>query len=348
MHFRLILLLMPVFALAQERKIQEPAHGFSVVEKLTEKKVDVLFDGRPLTSYTWLDSLFKPVLYPINTFSGIPITRRFPLSLVPGEPADHPHQVGLFFTHESVNGFDFWNLSQAIPPSKRNNYGRIEHVSILEKKSEGTTAHLTVLLLWKTYGGEVLMEETTRFNFQIANNDFIIDRQTSLKAIGKKIIFKDAKDALLGLRVARELELPNEWKVPFVQQDGTLSSPMVDNSQATGNYFNSEGVKGEAVWGVRSKWVCLTGEKTRSKISIVIFDHPKNLEYPSFWHARSYGLFAINPLGKKIFAKNEDLNFSLQEGSSQSFHYRILIHEGEILSPERIEKLANTFVTGSR
>src|SRR5690242_16924930 len=109
MYVRLMLLLMPVLVLGQDQNVQEPTHGFSVIEKLTEKKVDVLFDGRLLTSYTWLDSLFKPVLYPINTVSGIPITRHFPLSLVPGETADHPHQIGLFFTHESVNGFDFWN-----------------------------------------------------------------------------------------------------------------------------------------------------------------------------------------------------------------------------------------------
>ena len=33
-------------------------------------------------------------------------------------------------------------------------------------------------------------------------------------------------------------------------------------------------------------------------MTIAIFDHPGNVNYPTYWHARGYGLFAANPLGR--------------------------------------------------
>ncbi|MEX1055632.1 MAG: DUF6807 family protein, partial [Rhodothermales bacterium] len=68
-----------------------------VVANNAEQRVDVLVDGEPFTSYVYTDTLAvlkKPVLFPVRTAEGIPITRGYPLEPRPGERIDHPHQIG--------------------------------------------------------------------------------------------------------------------------------------------------------------------------------------------------------------------------------------------------------------
>ncbi|MBY0434795.1 MAG: PmoA family protein [Cyclobacteriaceae bacterium] len=310
------------------QKLNSEGLGFELIENSKEKRVDVFYQRKLITSYTWLDSIFKPVLHPLSTLSGIAITRQFPLTLVPGERADHPHQVGLFLTHESVNGFDFWNLSTAIAPRDRVKYGKIEHNRIMHAQGWQSDGYLTTVAIWKTYSGKALLEETTRFHFLIDKGSLIIDRQTDLKAIDESVTFSDVKDALLGLRVARELELPNSWKDRFVQPDKTLSDEMINNTGVTGQYKNSEGITGEDVWGKRARWLMLQGECEGIPVSVIMFDHPQNPEYPTYWHARGYGLMAANPLGRKIFTDGKDpLNLRLQKGETLTVRYRIVVSE---------------------
>ena len=82
----------------------------------SQRRVDITIDGEPFTSYIWPTTLKKPVLYPIIDAGGVTITRGYPLQPRPGERTDHPHHAGLWFNYCNVNGFDFWNNSDAIPP----------------------------------------------------------------------------------------------------------------------------------------------------------------------------------------------------------------------------------------
>ena len=56
-----------------------PAKGVTVVPNETSKRVDVLIDGKPFTSYIWPDTLKKPVLFPLHSASGTIVTRGYPL-----------------------------------------------------------------------------------------------------------------------------------------------------------------------------------------------------------------------------------------------------------------------------
>jgi len=75
----------------------------------------------------------------------------------------------------------------------------------------------------------------------------------------------------------------------------------------------------------------------------VIFDHPRNPGYPAYWHARGYGLFAINPLGRKIFSQGkETLQYTLHRGEEAVFRYRVVIHSGK-LTDAAIDELGASF-----
>jgi Methane oxygenase PmoA len=104
----------------------------------------------------------------------------------------------------------------------------------------------------------------------------------------------------------------------------------------TGQYHNQAGVTGEAVWGKRSPWVTLTGTLANEPVTLTLLDHPKNLTYPTYWHARGYGLFAANPLAPSVFSNGADaaLNYTLKAGQAVTFRYRLVIASGGAESPK--------------
>ena len=107
----------------------------------------------------------------------------------------------------------------------------------------------------------------------------------------------------------------------------------------TGHYRSSEGLEGDDVWATRADWVKLSGTIESEPISLVMIDHPANPGYPTYWHARGYGLFAANPFGQKIFSGgSEELNLQLSAGESVTFRHRLLIDSGRDLTDETINR----------
>jgi hypothetical protein len=318
--------------------------GFSIIEKKESKQVDIVFNGKLLTAYCYYDSSRKPILFPVNTVDGITVTRQYPINKVAGERTDHPHHTGIWMNYESVNGLDFWNNSTAIDPAKRNQYGTIRHQKISSKKANGNTASLVAEANWVRPDEKVLLNESTHFNFTVKGNDLIIDRIAILTATDSTVLFKDVKDGMLAIRVARELELPSKEKSSFIDDKGNVTLVPPSGADVTGMYYSSEGLKGDSVWGTKGRWAMLTGIKDGKNISIGIIDHPYNIGYPTYWHARGYGLFAANPLGRKIFSNGkEELNFSLRPRQSVTFMYRIIIRSGNFLTAKEMNAQADAF-----
>ena len=181
---------------------------------------------------------------------------------------------------------------------------------------------------WTNQKNDVLLEETTRFEFSGTPHQRIIDRITVLKAT-TDVLFKDAKDGMLGLRVAHELEIPATKDQKFTDDKGNVTIVKVNaDSIANGNYLTSEGKQGDDAWSTRARWCKMYGKMGNDSVSIVMMDHPSNLNYPTFWHARGYGLFALNPLGEKIFTNGKsELNLQLKKGETVRFYYRIIIND---------------------
>src|SRR6266516_353975 len=146
------------------------------------RRVDVLVDGKPFTSYIYPTTLKKPTLYPLRTASGAVVTRGWPLEPRPGERVDHPHQVGLWFDYGDVNGLDFWNNSDAIPAARAPKMGTILHRAV--RRGEGA---LEVTAEWVDFQGKPLLREDTRFVFLAADGLRAVDRFTTLTALGQAV-----------------------------------------------------------------------------------------------------------------------------------------------------------------
>jgi hypothetical protein len=191
----------------------------------------------------------------------------------------------------------------------------------------------------------VLLEETTRYEFSGNENQRIIDRITVLKA-NTEATFKDVKDGFIGIRLAHELQIPAVEDKKFTDDKGivTVVKGAVDTI-ASGNYLTSEGKKGDAAWSSRAAWCKVYGKMGTDSISVAIIDHPKNINYPTFWHARGYGLFAANPLGEKVFTNGKsEKNLQLKKGESVTFRHRVVVANGtKTLAPEQLNTLAADF-----
>lgn len=315
-----------------------------VIESPGQNKIDVFIGNKYFTSFLYPDSLEKPVLYPVHAANGTIVTRGFPMNTQPGDPTDHPHHVGIWFTYENVNGLDFWNNSYAIPKEKKYLYGWIKTDSTLTI-SGNKTGTIYYHANWTNQQNDVLLEEATYLEFSGTKHLRIIDRATVLTA-DTTANFNDAKDGLYGIRIAHALQIPSTKDQEFKDDKGNVTIVKGGTDKAAnGNYLTSEGKQGDDAWSTRGRWCKVYGKMGNDSISIVIIDYPGNPNYPTFWHARGYGLFAANPLGEKIFTKGRSSkNLTLQKKESVTFRYRIVIDsDNKTLSVKELNDLADDF-----
>ncbi len=279
-----------------------------------ENRIDVLVDGKLVTAYRWGGTLTKPILYPLFTPSGLRVTRGFPLEKIEGEALDHPHHTGLFFTYDQVNGNGFWN-NIVSPP-------QIRHFEVTEKKSSGDCGVLAVRSQWISKDGAPLLEEVRRMTFRPGDDEIAIDFDIRLTALTDSVVFDDTKEGMFAVRVAQ----------PLREED------------QTGQYLSSNGDIGEKnVWGKRAEWVRLAGHIDDRPVGIAIMNHPTSVNYPTYWHARAYGLFSANPLGQSVFesargaADPQPFLLTLKKGASADFKFRVIVYDG-VRTPEQLQE----------
>jgi hypothetical protein len=235
----------------------------------------------------------------------------------------------LWFNYGDVGGADFWGNSAGIRNEKPSSkHGSIVHKAIESAKGGAGRGELVVSADWVMPDGKPVIRERTRFGFAAAPGRLAIDRVATLTATAGDVSMPDNKEGMLALRLARSLEHPGR-----------------KNAQGTGQYRSSEGKVGDDVWGTRGRWMMLTGKAGTGPVTIAILDHPKNPGFPTYWHARGYGLFAANPLGQKALSKGkETLDFAVKRGSPARFAYRVLLLSRQA-TPEDIEAEYKRFTT---
>jgi hypothetical protein len=116
-------------------------------------------------------------------------------------------------------------------------------------------------------------------------------------------------------------------------KEGTFAIRVVNGLTKPGlRMLNSEGKVGvDDIWGKRANWVDYSGTVDGEQLGIAIFDNPANIKHPSYWHARDYGLFAVNPFGEHDFYNDpkRDGSVTIAAGKSLTLRYRVVIHHGD-------------------
>ena len=306
-----------------------------------KNKIDVMVGGRHFTSYVYGGELTKPMLVPLRSPSGIVVTRRNPLVEMKGGSDDHRHHVGIFFAVDKVNGTGFWN-NTAPPP-------QIKHVKTTEVTGSIGKGKLATVMHWIDRNGNVLLEENRSMVFLAGENEdeYAIDFSIDLTARQAEVVFEDIEEGVFAVRVADCLR---EGDSKMMLKPGR---PLPEESvSGTGRYFSSNGDEtAKNVWGKRARWVALQGIRKAKVVGIAVLNHPASINYPTYWHVRSYGLFSANPLGQGDFQRQSKykknpvlpLRLTLKKGQKAHFRFLVIIYEG-LRTKEQMEERFREFV----
>ncbi len=300
--------------------------GIQVQQHLN--RITVAIDGEPFTELRFTDSP-KPYLYPVLAKGGLAVTRHYPMrGDTTDEEKDHPHHRSLWFTHGDVNGIDFW----AEGPAK----GRVVQEEILEARGGRTQGVIRTANLWMTHDGRRILTDETRLVIQHRGARRLIDYAITLKASeGVDVTFGDTKEGTMALRLAESMRLkPNKHYA----------------RETPGTILQDTGVKDGDTWGKRAAWTAYTGPVQGAPMTVVLFDHPSNPRFPTWWHVRDYGLFAANPFGVHDFEKKPagTGNLVVKAGDQVTLQYRILIEAGTAGTTSLAEEAADFARSGRR
>ena len=275
--------------------------GLYAQVSIAPEDIAVMVDGKPFTTFHYGSDAAKPYLSPLRSASGKIVTRHFPMEEVAGESHDHLHHRGLWFSYDDVNGVKFWEND---PSYKKGKMGRI-----VVRDTKWKSGTLTAVMDWKDPDGKVLLVENREMTFAASDpKTRVIDFHITLTAATEDVTFGDTKEGAFAIRLADA----------FTEKKGLK---MVD---ADGR------AKMANIWGKRSNWVDYTAEVEGEQLGVAIFDHPSNPRHPTYWHARDYGLFALNPFGQKAFdPKQEESVMKLPKGQKLVYKWRVVIHPGD-------------------
>lgn len=283
----------------------------------TNDVIRVELDGKLFTEYHFRD-VTKPFLYPVLSAAGDHYSRRWPVETVPDEEHDHPHHKGLWWAHGAANGLDFW--------SDEPNAGKTVHQSFAALTSGKDVGLLTSRNRWVAKDGKVVAsdERTMRFH-RPAGDERILDFEITVFASNGDLVLGDTKEGSMALRVAETMRVAQPKGRP-----------------GAGHMLNSAGVKDAAVWGKHAEWCDYFGPVNGHTLGVAIFDHPSNPRHPSTWHARDYGLFAVNPFGWHDFeGKPKGAgDMKIPAGQSVTFKYRFYFHPGDTAAGRVAERYA--------
>ncbi|MBV9469063.1 MAG: PmoA family protein [Abitibacteriaceae bacterium] len=286
--------------------ITKPKPGTGVELKRNGENVDFFINGKLFTRYDTTTGPNKPYFYPVNAPTGSQMVRHWPVEKVGDETHDHPHHRGLWFTHSSVNGVDFWTEAKGTGKTVHTGYETIQSGPVYGLMRTKTD--------WITPDGKKIAEDAREVRVYNVTDGYLLDFTVTVKAVGGPLAWGDNKDGVLGLRVADSMRVAVE-----------------KGKTAEGHILNSEGIQDAAAWGKPANWCDYYGSVEGQTVGVAIFDDPKNLRHPTPWHVRDYGLFAANPFGLHDFDKKNAPgagNYTLPEGQTLTFHYRLLFHKG--------------------
>jgi hypothetical protein len=284
-------------------------------------QVEITIAGKAFTTYFVGPTTAKAYLMPLQTARGLVISRPFPVGndVSSGDPkasSFEPHQRPLYFAHGNIDGLDFWGESafaKYYGDQSKPAYGHMTAAKIEETQSGSESGRVRASFDLADPNGRVIGREIQAFVFQGDDARRMIDCDFVLRASNGAITLGDTKEGTFGIRLGADLSAP------------------------LGHMLNSHGDEGETnIWGKQADWVDYYGKISGHDVGIVVFDHPTSFRHPTTWHARGYGLLAANPFGLREFTKDsqKDGSWTIPEGQSLEFKYRVLIYDGVMSQAE--------------
>jgi hypothetical protein len=270
------------------------------VEK-EEDGVTVKRDGQLFTRYL-IKSGAKPILWPLIGPYGDEVTRQYPMRKAgEGEKADHVHQRSCWFTHGAVNQVNFW--------AETGSHGEIVHREFVAV-SGGEQAIIATRNDWVGPDGKRQCADLRTLTFGAEGSNVWFDFDITVTASDGPLTFGDDKEGTFGVRVAGTMDV---------------------DSKLGGRIVNSEGATDANAWGKAAAWCDYHGPVKGQTVGIAIMNHPSSFRYPTYWHVRTYGLFAANPFGLSYFTKaaKDAGSCTVEAGKSLTLNYRVLIHKGD-------------------
>ncbi len=296
-----------LFGCSTETAAPEPAPPAAVSFDQHDDQIDVKMGGEDFTTLYLSPQGPVPYFHPLRAADGAIMTRQYPMvEGVPGESSDHPHHRGLWFSHNEVNGVNFWENAAGAP-----NRGDIVLKSVGAVGGDSLSAEFE----WKAPDGNTLLTEAQTVHFAEDGDVRTMDFDLTLTANDEPVHFGDTKEGSFAVRIA-----------------DSMREQAVGGGPGQGVIVNAEGARGEKnVWGKASPWVDYSGPIGDKTYGIAIFDHPSNPKHPTYWHVRAYGLFAANIFGEHDFFGDpaRDGSITLQPGEKLHFRYLVVLHPGD-------------------
>jgi hypothetical protein len=289
-------------------------HGSAVIVSPRGGDLDVFIrsgtERRLFTTYTTHSGPNKPFFYPILTPEGNPMTRRWPLEQNTGESHDHIHHRGLWFTHSSVNGIDFWTEQGKVGKTVTTGYANVVSGPVYGG-FRATTA-------WRSPEDKLVATDTRDVRIiPLPGGDRLLDFTITITPAGEPLTFGDNKDGVFGLRLPDTL-------APHPDTSAHIATP-------TGHILNDMGQKDGEAWGKPAHWVDYWGPIAGQTYGVAMFDGLTNFRHPQTWHARDYGLFTVNPFGLHDFhlGNKGAGDYIVPADKTLTLHYAVLFHHGD-------------------
>ncbi len=251
-------------------------------------------------TYHFGADVIRPYIAPVNGPGQIVMTRSVPSGALEGETTDHPHHTSLWAAFDEVNEVNNWHNAEG--------HGYTRHKSFSNVASGPVFGGFTAQGVWESATGEPVLDETRTIRlYNVGEEIRLLDYEITFAANYGDVTFNDTKEAgVLAVRVATSM-------------DGARG----------GIISNSEGGRGESeCWGKQAAWCDYVGQVNGETLGVTIFDHPQNPNFPTRWHVRDYGLFATNPFSTACFNAGDATPYTIPNGESVTFRYRVLLHRG--------------------
>jgi hypothetical protein len=248
---------------------------------------------------------------------GTQLARDFPMAETPGEDRDHPHHRALMFAHGDANKIDFWNEGTAGGNLPK---GSTVHDGLIETTS-GDVGVLRARNRWLSPDGNLIATDETVIRFRATSKARLLDYEVTIHALpDAPLVMGDSKEGVMSIRLAQWMTMPHKLQGQDIP--------------GAGHILNSAGDRDGAAWGKRAAWADYYAPREGKTYGVALFDHPKNLRHPTWWHARDYGLFAANPFGQSEFELEKKLpkgtgDYTIAKGGALTLHYRFYFHEGD-------------------